>query len=128
MGRDQYVLKPQDAQGCSRMELHKDGILKHCYSVRPEPRQIQEFDQIIADSYREDSTFMNALLLARFFPNRSLVLRNLTVTESQGAESRSQILSSRDELVQAAYEYFRIPREFTMDLVKDIRQFGNAWN
>jgi len=127
LGRDKYVLKPQDAQGCSQMELYRDGILKHSYLVNPVPRQIQEFGHIIVDSYREDSTFMNALLLARFFPNRSLVLHNLTVIESQGTLSRSQILTSLDELVQAAYEYFRIPKEFTMEVVKDIGQFDHAW-
>jgi N-hydroxyarylamine O-acetyltransferase len=128
LGRDKYVLKPQDAQGYSQMELHRDGSLKHSYLVNPVPRQIQEFDHIIVDSYREDSTFMNALLLARFFPYRSLVLHNLTVIESQGTVSRIQILTSRDELVQAAYEYFMIPKEFTMDVVKDIGQFDDAWN
>jgi len=128
LGRDQYVLKPQDAQGCSQMELYRNRSLKHSYSVNPVPRQIQEFDHIIVDSYREDSTFMNALLMARFFPDRSLVLYNLTVIESQGTVSRSQSLASRDELVQAAYEYFTIPKEFTMDVVKDIGQFDDAWN
>jgi arylamine N-acetyltransferase len=128
LGRDQYVLKPQDAQGRSQMELFRDGSLKHSYLVNPVPRQIQEFDHIIVDSYREDSTFMNALLLARFFPNRSLVLHNLTVIESQGNVSRSKMLTSRDELVQAAYEYFMIPKEFTMDVLKDIGQFDDAWH
>ena len=128
LGRDQYVLKPQDARGCSQMELYKDGSLKHCYSVNPAPRQIQEFYQIIVESYREDSKFMNTLLLARFFPDRSLILQNLTVIESQGTVSKSQSLTGRDELVQAVYKYFTIPKEFTMDVVKDIGQFDDAWN
>ncbi len=128
LGRDQYVLKPQDAQSCSQMELYRYGKLKHCYLVHPVPRVIQEFDQIIVDSYREDSTFMNALLLARFFPDRSLVIHNLTVIESQGSVSKSQVLTSRDELVQAAYKYFSIPKEFTMDAVRDIELSGDVWN
>jgi hypothetical protein len=74
------------------------------------------------------ATFMNALLLARFFPDRSIVLHNLTVIESQGTVSKSQVLTGLDDLVQAAYEYFRIPEEFTMDVVKNIRQFDHAWN
>ncbi len=127
LGRDQYVLKPQDARGCSKMELYRYGSLTHSYLVNPEPRQIQEFDHTIDDSFREDSTFMNALLLARFFPDRSLVLHNLTVIESKGSVSRSHILTSRDELVQAAYEYFTIPKEFTMDVVKDIGQLEDVW-
>lgn len=128
LGRDKYVLNPQDAQGCSQMELYRDGSLKHSYLVNPLPRQIQEFDHIIADSYREDSTFINALLLARFFPSRSLVLHNLTMIESQGTVSKSHFLNNRDELVQAAYQYFSIPKELTMDVVKDIGQFKDAWN
>ena len=110
------------------MELYKDGSLKHCYSVDRAPRRIQEFDQIIVESYREDSKFMNTLLLARFFPDRSLILQNLTVIESQGTVSKSQSLTGRDELVQAVYKYFTIPKEFTMDVVKDIGQFDDAWN
>jgi len=128
LGRDQYVLKPQDAQGYSQMDLYRNGSLKDSYLVNPKPRQIKEFNQIIIDSYREDSTFMNALLIARFFPYGSLVLHNLTMIESKGTISRSQNLTSRDELVQAAYEYFSIPKEFTMDVVNDIGQFDDAWN
>ena len=128
LGRDKYVLNPQDDQGYSQLELYRDGSLKQSYLVNPLPRQIQEFDHIIEDSYREDSTFMNALLLARFFPSRSLVLHNLTVIESQGTVSKRQILNNRDELVQAAYQYFSIPKELTMDVVKDIGQFNDAWN
>ena len=81
LGRERYVLKPQDASSCSRMELYRDGKLSHGYLAKPAPRQIHEFEQAIADSYREDATFMNALLLARFFPNRSVVIHNLTVIE-----------------------------------------------
>jgi len=128
LGRDKYVLNPQDDQGCSQLELYREGSLKHSYLVNPLPRRIQEFDHIIGDSYREDSTFMNSLLLARFFPSRSLVLHNLTMIESQGTVSKSQTLNNLDELAQAAYQYFSIPKELTMDVVKDIGQFNDAWN
>ena len=128
LGRDQYVLKPQDAQGYSRMELYRDESLKHGYSVNPAPRQIHEFEHIIVDSFREDSTFMNALLLARFYPNRSLVLHNLTLVESQGSAARIHALGSREELVQAAYTYFAIPKKIAREVVTDIRQFGDAWH
>ena len=29
LGRDRYVLKPQDANCCSRLELYRDGALRH---------------------------------------------------------------------------------------------------
>jgi len=128
LGRDQYVLKPQDARGYSQMELYREGSLKQIYLVNPVPRQIQEFDLIIAGSYREDSTFMNALLLARFFPDRSLVLHNLSLIESQGTVSKSQNLNSRDEIIQAAFEYFAIPTKFTIEAVNEIEQFSDVWS
>lgn len=128
LGRDRYMLKPQDPQDGSRMELFRDGSLKHCYSVNPLARQIQEFNGIIADSFREDSTFMKTILLTRFFPNRSLVLHNQTLIESEGTESKSQFLHSQDELVQAVHKYYGIPKEFILNVVKDIDQFGDAWD
>jgi arylamine N-acetyltransferase len=128
LGRDRYVLKPQDARGCSRLDLYRDGNLKHGYLAKPVPRQIRDFEQVIAASYREDATFMNALLLARFFPNRSVVIHNLTVIESQGTESRIWTLASLDELVQAIHEYFAIPLEFIEDAVKGLRQLEDAWS
>jgi N-hydroxyarylamine O-acetyltransferase len=125
LGRDQYVLKPQDTEGRSQMELYRDGDLKHGYLAKPAPRQIQEFEQIIADSYREDSTFMNALLLARFFPDRSVVIRNLTVIESQSMTSKAQTLSSQDELGQVIYQYFAISKKITEDVVRQLGQLSN---
>ncbi len=127
LGRDRHVLKPQDAKGCSRMELYRDGNLKHNYLAKPMPRQIHEFEHVIIDSYREDATFMNALLLARFFPDRSLLIHNLVVIESQGTVSSMRTLSNRDQLSQAAFEYFAIPNEFTEDVVSGLGQLADAW-
>jgi len=127
LGRDRYVLKPQDAKGRSRIELYRDENLKHGYLAKPVSRQIQEFEQVIVDSYREDATFMNALLLVRFFPNRSLVIHNLTVIESQGTVSNTRTLASLDELGQVVYEYFTIPKELTEDALREVGQLGDAW-
>jgi N-hydroxyarylamine O-acetyltransferase len=128
LGRDRYVLKPQDVRGCSRMELYRDGNLKHGYLAKPVPRQIRDFEQVIAASYREEATFMNALLLARFYPDRSVLIDNLTVIESRGAVSRIKTLAGLDELVQAAHKYFSIPLEFIIDTLNDLGQLRDAWN
>ncbi len=128
LGRERYVLKPQDASGCSRLELYRDANLEHGYLAKPAPRQIHEFEQAIADSYREDATFMNALLLARFFPNRSLVIHNLTVIESQGTASSIRTLASQEELGQAVFECFGIPEEFTLEVVNGLGQLKDAWS
>jgi hypothetical protein len=109
------------------MELFRDGTLKHGYLVKPGPRQIHEFEHIIGDSYRKDAIFMNALLLVRFFPNRSFVIHNLSVIESQETVSDIRTLASQDELGQVIYEYFGIPKEFTKDALREVGQLGDAW-
>ncbi len=128
LGRERYVLKPQDESGCSRMELYRDGNLNHGYLAKPASRQIYEFERVIAASYRKDATFMNALLLARFFPNRSLVIHNLTVIESLGTASSIRTLANPGELGQAVFELFGIPKEFTLEAVNGLGQLRDAWN
>ena len=128
LGRDRYVLKPQDAAGRSRLELYRDGNLKHGYVARPVPRQIGDFEPVIADSYRDEATFMNAILLARFFPGRSLVIHNLTVIESRGTGSSVRAIADRSELVQEISGGFGIPPRFTRDVVNELGPLGDAWN
>lgn len=128
LGHDRYVLKPQDDQRRSRLELYREGNLKHGYVVKPVPRQIGDFDQVITDSYRDAATFMNAILLARFFLDRSIVIHNLTVIEARGTELETRTLANRDALVQAIYDYFGIPEEITLDAMKGLELSGDAWN
>lgn len=128
LGRDRYVLRPQDTQGCSRMELYRDATLKHGYLVKPMPRQIHEFEHIIRASYRDDATFMNALLLGRFYPDRAVFIHNLTVVESQGTFSNIRALANKDELVQAISECFGIPPEITAGVVHGLGQLEDAWS
>lgn len=126
LGRDRYVLKPQDANGCSRLELYRDGKLKHGYLAKPAPKRIEDFS--VGDSFSDDATFMNALLLVRFYPDRSLVIHNLTIIESQGTTSQSHSLSSRAQLGQVVEEYFNIPQDIVKEAVNELRQLNDAWN
>ena len=112
-GRERYVLRPRDAAGRSRLELHRDGELRHGYTLNPAPRQIEEFAQVIADSFSDGATFMHALLIARFWPTRSVTLRNLTLIEAEGARFRAQQLPDRDDLPGVIESHFRIPRDVT---------------
>lgn len=126
-GRDRYVLKPRDATGCSRLELYRDGTLKHGYLAKPVPRVIEEFESVIVDSYRAEATFMNSVLLARFFPDRSLIIHNLTVIESEGTTANVRSLANRSDLLQAIEEYFGIPSQITKDVVYGLGSLGDAW-
>jgi arylamine N-acetyltransferase len=126
LGRDRYILKPQDKRGYSQLVLFRDGVLKHGYVAKPIPRKIEYFDEVIANSYKTSSTFFNALLLARFFPERSIIIHNLSLIESQGIESRIQSLKNSKELVDAIEEYFNIPRNIITDTLSEIKEFKDA--
>ncbi len=127
LGRDLYVLKPQDAKGCSRLELHRDGILRHGYRAKPEPKRIEDFSRVIADSFRADATFLNSILLARFYPGRSIVIHNLNLLESQGTTSTMRALRSRDELVSKIEEHFGIPRSLVTEAIDGLGALQDAW-
>ncbi|HEX9189575.1 MAG TPA: arylamine N-acetyltransferase [Vicinamibacteria bacterium] len=109
-GRERYVLTPRDAAGRSRLELHRDGELRHGYTVNPAPRRIEEFAQVIADSFSDEATFMHALLIARFWPTRSVTLRNRTLIEAEGTRYRLRQIPGRADLPAAIEEHFLIPR------------------
>ena len=128
LGRDRYILKPKDKNGNSRIELYRDGQQEHGYNVNPLPRQIKHFAQVIRESYRDSATFMNALLLVRSYPNRSIVIHNLSVIESKGTDYHIHQLADRDELSAVVEKYFSIPRAIVSEAVAELGEFGDAWN
>lgn len=108
-GRDRYLLKPRDSSGRSRVEHYRDGRLRHGYLVNPARRRIGEFAGVIEDSFRESATFMNALLVVRFWRDRSVTLRNLTLSEESATSWRARDVA-RGELPLVVEREFGIPR------------------
>ncbi len=127
LGRDRYVLKPQDANAQSRLEMYRDGQRKHGYVVKPAARKIEEFREVIAASFRPNATFLNSLLLTRFYTNRSVMIHNWTLVESRGTESIVQVLSSRDQLVATVEEHFDMPRAMVADAVGELGDLQDPW-
>ena len=128
LGRDRYVLRPQDDNGCSRLDLYRDGVLKHGYLARPEPRRIEDFSEVIKNSFRPDATFLNSLLLARFYPGRSVVIHNFAVIESQGKVSTIHQLHGKDELISAIEERFEMPRSIVSEALSGQEKFRDVWD
>jgi N-hydroxyarylamine O-acetyltransferase len=109
LGSDRYVLHPQDATGRSRLDLFRDAASPHGYRLNPRPRRIEEFHDVIIDSFRPDATFMNSSLLVKFGAHSSVVLRNLNLIESHETEVRKTALASQDDLIRAIHDIFGIP-------------------
>jgi len=127
LGNERYVLKPQDKEGGSRMELYRDGSLEHGYLAKCRARQFREFEKPIADSFREDQTFMNALLVARFSPQSSLVIRNLTVTEYGPNSITSRDLGSLDDAARSISDGFAIPRAVVKEAMAELGTLRSTW-
>lgn len=127
LGNDRYVLHPRDAQGRSRLDLFRNGELRHGYTVKPEPREIDYFAAAIAGSYRPEATFMNALLAARFFDDHAIVIHNLTLMESGGSECRLTSIPGWEALPGVVEEHFSIPAAIVAEAVSDLDEPGDAW-
>jgi arylamine N-acetyltransferase len=128
LGRDRYVLKPQDEQNRSRVEMYRDNELIHGYTAKPTPRPIQYFDEVIAGSFSEGATFMNALLLVRFNVDRSVAIYNYNLIESNGPDYRIVALADKDELVRTIVDRFAMPSNMVKDVLADMAHLsGDAW-
>jgi arylamine N-acetyltransferase len=127
LGHDRYILKPQNEDGSSKLEMYRDGELKHSYRVKPVPRSIEHFEAVIADSYRPEATFMNAVLIVRCEPNRMWRLHNLTLSELHGRSQRSRRLADRGELARVAEERFGIDAGIVAEVTDGIGELGDAW-
>jgi len=127
LGNERYVLSPRDARGRSRLAMYRDGLLKHGYAVNPAPRHIEEFRQVIADSFLPSATFMNAVVVARFEEGRSLVLHNRTIIETRGSLVRLTHLGGREEVVGAIERQFGIPSGIASVALPDLERLSDPW-
>ena len=128
LGTDRYILKARDKNNHSRIELYRNGFLKHTYKINPAARNIEEFKKIIADSFKGSSTFMNALLLARFETDYSLVINNMTIKETFGSVYKEHTLYSLDQLASLIEDRFGIPGSLVLETLTEIDLSEDAWN
>ena len=117
---NRYELHPQDTKGRSRMDQVRDGEIIHGYVAKPEPRDIGYFTDVIRDSYNDEQTFMNAVVVARFFPDRTVRIHNYTVTESTPNDATTVQLANKEELVEAIVHHCGFPSDVVREAVADI--------
>jgi arylamine N-acetyltransferase len=129
LGHDRYVLSPREAGGRSSLSMHREGTLKHGYTINPTPRGIDHFSTVIEDSFRRDATFMNALLIVRFDRGSALRLHNYTLTKMEGVTARTRALKDRDELIGVIEGRFGIDTGIATPVVDAFGDLtGDAWN
>jgi len=129
LGSDRYVLHPKDpTSGYSRMDLFRNGELIHGYTAKPIHRPIEYFTPVFEQSFRPEATFLNSLLMVRMYENRSVVISNLTVIESEGAKSRTTRLGGPDQFPAAIKKHFSISEDITAQALEELADFGEAWD
>ena len=128
MGNDRYILKPQNINNRPQIELYRNGELIHGYRVNPQARNIDEFRQVIEDSYKESATFMNSLLLTRFDSDDFIIIHNMTIIESYGLVSKKHSLDSIDQLASVIDNRFGIPRTIVLESVEGLQMLKDGWN
>lgn len=126
-GEEKYILNPVDEQNYSKMKQYWKGELKHGYTAKPQPKKIEEFQNVIEDSYHDEATFMNAVMIARFYENGSLVLRNLTLTKTENNYTSAQRIE-RDKIPAAVEHYFGIPRHFVEEAINELGELRDTWD
>jgi N-hydroxyarylamine O-acetyltransferase len=127
LGNDRYVLKPPDEGGRSRLVLFRNGQERHGYLINPKARRIEEFENVIHQSFRPAATFMNAVLLVRFYEDRSVVIHNLQLIESVGKSVQTASIKDRSELTGVIEEHFGIPRPISAEAISSLDDLGDAW-
>lgn len=126
-GDEEYILYPQDEAGHSKLEQYYKGELKHGYKAKPQPRKINFFKKVIEDSYRDDSTFMNALMFARFFENGSVILRNLSLIKTDKEKVTTEKIN-RGDVSSIIEDEFGVPKSITEESIAELGEFKDTWN
>jgi arylamine N-acetyltransferase len=128
MGIDQYILKRQNNDRPFQLELYRNGKLIHGYKVNPKAREIDEFRQVIEDSFKESSTFMNAILLTRFNLKNFIKIHNMSIIESYGKDSKSHSIDSIEQLSLVINKYFNIPKSIVLESIDKLQMQVDGWN
>jgi N-hydroxyarylamine O-acetyltransferase len=124
-GDEKYILIPPDESGCLKLEQYYKSELKHGYTAKPQPRNIDHFQNAIEDSYRDDATFMNAVTIAKFYENGSLVLRNLDLIRTERNKVITQNIR-RDEIAAVVEKYFGMPRQVVEEALNELSELKDT--
>ena len=70
---------------------------------------------------------MNAVTIAKFNENGSLVLRNLALIRTERNKVITQNIR-RDEIAAAAEKYFGMPRQIVEEAVNELLELKDTWD
>ena len=123
-GVGRYVLSPRDAQGRFRLEVWQGEEAVHWYLLKPGMVAPDSFDRAVANSFRPDATFMNAVLLVRCHPRRLVRIVNLSLVRATRSRRVVEPLADREAFVAAVEREFGIAARVCREAIAGIPTFG----
>jgi N-hydroxyarylamine O-acetyltransferase len=127
LGRDRYVLRARDQAGHSGVELHRAGRLVHGYRVKPEPRRIEEFGEVIRRSFLPEAIFLNTLVLVRFTAGRSVTIHSRSLIRCEGDRTEISPLRDQQEQVEEIERRFGIPARIATAALAELHAEEDPW-
>ena len=98
-GEKKYLIKPQDENHRTKVEMYEQNEFRHTYIAKPDGKKIEEFKEPIENSYNEKSTFIHSLFLTKFYEERTFAIFNLKSFEYSNNGTVVFDIKSRDELI-----------------------------
>ena len=109
-GNYTYLLKKIKNVNKYGIEVLLDGEKIHGYIINEVHRNFDFFSNTIIDSFKPGNTFMSCIRITRFFEDRSVELKNRTLTIYNGKESYSKILRNIEEIETAVKNDLMMPK------------------
>ena len=109
-GNYTYLLKKIKNVNKYGIEVLSDGEKIHGYIINEVHRNFDFFSNTILDSFKPGNTFMSCIRITRFFEDRSVELKNRTLTIYNGQECYSKTLRNIEEIETAVKNDLMMPK------------------
>jgi hypothetical protein len=100
--------------------MHRGDEKTHGYVVNVRPRHSDDFAGVIADSYRPEATFMNAVLVSRYGAPRQAMVRNLTLIHDDGAAAHVTPIPGVGDLPSIIEREFGMPARIVAEALDGV--------
>lgn len=119
-GPFRYTFHPTGPDGRPMLEMDRGDGRTHGYRVNLRPRRASDFTGVIADSYRPEATFMNAVLVSKYGAPRWAMLRNLVLIRGSAASAEVTPIASAADLPAVIELEFGIPASLVAEALDGV--------
>ncbi|MCX6155343.1 MAG: arylamine N-acetyltransferase [Candidatus Kapabacteria bacterium] len=119
-GKFKYIINPKDSNNCTKVEMYWNDNLTHGYLLNSKSRNILDFNNVIKNSFNENSTFLNTILLTKYVSGKYIRINGLEYSQSNFENTLTVTLTNAEELADVIEEYFRIPKNICFGIFKYI--------